>query len=96
MSYAPIPDRVQAGVALLDREVPGWDERVDLDALMIADRFRCVLGQVFGSYDVGLSSLDWGEDDDEAYGFDVCYLTEYPRLNDAWRNRIEARRAVAA
>jgi hypothetical protein len=39
--------RVKRGAALLDERIPGWDQRIDLDTLRIADSGQCVLGQLY-------------------------------------------------
>jgi hypothetical protein len=99
----PVPDRVQAGVDLLDREVPGWVGYVDLDSLDVTDECRCVLGQVFGGgardgYSEGLDELDIvGRA--SVYGFcaadNAGGYDDERRLTAAWRNRIEARQVAA-
>lgn len=49
--------RVAVGAALLDQTVPGWWQRVDLETLDICRYNRCVLGQLFGDWIVGLDAL---------------------------------------
>ena len=39
--------RIQAGIALLDEQVPDWCERIDLETLDLFSGRRCVLGQVY-------------------------------------------------
>lgn len=54
----PTPaDRVQAGARLLDREVPGWDQRVPANQVRVQSTRDCVLGHVFGHYITGLDAL---------------------------------------
>ena len=105
-SVRPIPDRIQAGVELLDAHLPGWHNRVDLDGLDLRSTCRCVVGQLFHDafFNVGLRDLgiyetldDYLVDSDgreHRYGFDVSPDggddAEYDLLTDAWRNRIEA------
>jgi len=40
-------DRVKRGAALLDREQPGWADKVDISNFEIWEPNRCILGQVF-------------------------------------------------
>lgn len=69
-----IAQRVARGVALLDKERPGWwrtdiPAPIDLDALDLDVPCRCVLGQLFAgdvgnpddAYSVGLAELGLGE-----------------------------------
>lgn len=44
-------------VARLDAVAPDWRTRVDPDRLNMSDPRRCVLGQVFGGYVLGLHAL---------------------------------------
>lgn len=48
---------VASGVALLDANVPGWRGQLDVSCLDISDGRRCVLGQLYGSYIVGVMRL---------------------------------------
>jgi hypothetical protein len=42
--------RVAAGAAFLDKQMPGWAERIDLGQLDLFDECGCVLGQLGGNY----------------------------------------------
>lgn len=46
-----------AAVARLDDAAPTWRDRVDRRTLDVSDGTWCVLGQVFGSYHLGLFQL---------------------------------------
>lgn len=48
-------DAVMRGAQLLDREMPGWQERVEINELDLSSSCSCVLGQVFASYATNLS-----------------------------------------
>jgi hypothetical protein len=52
-----IPEEVKAGMALLDEKAPGWREKVDLDKLNMGGCVRCILGQIYGHFDEGLTAL---------------------------------------
>lgn len=43
--------RVSAGIALLNKEVPGWRNMLDVDALDVGSDHNCVLGQLFAGSD---------------------------------------------
>lgn len=67
VSYEDFQSRVNRGAALLDAEFPGWFERIDTDSLDIATCSRCVLGQVYGDYLMGVLKVLPSEDTDDAY-----------------------------
>jgi hypothetical protein len=48
---------LRAAVALLDHVRLGWRAEVDPDRLRMHDPRACVLGQLFGSYLMGLTQL---------------------------------------
>jgi hypothetical protein len=50
MNTLTIPQRVANGVIVLDRDHPGWIDRIDLDELHMNTACRCILGQAFGDY----------------------------------------------
>jgi hypothetical protein len=95
-SLPPIPQRVAAGAALLDRHEPRWWRQVDPARLDLADPDLDVLGQLYGQFEIGLAVL--GEPDPVACGFDLDSSeadTDYPLLTGAWRQAIQQRRASA-
>jgi len=51
-----IPE-VKAGVMLLDKVKPGWEQRINVETLNLESAMECVLGQLYGSYADGLSAL---------------------------------------
>jgi len=98
-------DRVARGAALLDRERPGWAAEIAIDELAMASCNDCILGQIYGRYTVGLSSVFR---DTEAswlspahYGFTLYdgeqvqdfkeTMLRFRELADAWRTEIRAR-----
>lgn len=85
-------ERIDAGIAMLDDNYPGWENRIDLDLLDVRS-LNCVLGQVYGSYMRGKRLLNVVEDADQC-GFDICIDADesYADLTSEWRRRIEQRR----
>lgn len=87
-------NNVLRGIELLDRQVPGWRDRIDWDKLDMANCYRCILGQLFGKYSEGVEEL--GVLSGTHYGFDAppCltsgvtseYFTE---LAHFWRQATE-------
>jgi len=99
---ADITSRVAQGAALLDRTVPGWEDRIDLTRLDQAKWTSCTLGQLGaapGSFENTLVALgliptstlcDYGF---YAYGrVQERANEEYAALTDAWRDLIQQRR----
>lgn len=98
---------VEAGAALLDKWVPGWAYRIDLNTFCMWEYPDCVLGQLFNSYGEGLRSLllstqnkiELSESEEEIfstqYGFTLedC-STDYiwDMLQDLWEGEIIERR----
>jgi hypothetical protein len=100
-----VKDRVQNGIALLDRETSGWEGRIDLETLDLQDCGLCVLGQVFGGFAEGALRLFRGHEDmgyaGWEHGFDgvtVGDLKEVPGmyadLTGEWAARIRDRLAA--
>lgn len=58
--------RVRRGAALLDAELPGWWERVQVNELNMGRKCACVLGQLYPS-----TPGDWGAGVAPSYGYDV-------------------------
>jgi hypothetical protein len=45
-----IQERVSAGARALDALNPGWEDKINLDRLDVANPQLCVLGQLYGEY----------------------------------------------
>jgi hypothetical protein len=92
---------VQLGAELLDHVSPGWEEEIDLDSLDLASCTRCILGQLFGIFDIGdlelAECLGVVEDelDLDFFGFSVNGLPDdYADLTEDWRTLITDRRLL--
>lgn len=86
-------ERVDAGIALLDERGPeGWDDKINLATLNIANARDCVLGQVYGRYGAGCNALDIGLGLE--YGF--WSFLGMTSLTEVWREKITARRLALA
>jgi len=97
-----VESRVARGVALLDRKSPGWDDRVVLRRLNVDDSTRCVLGELYGTYDYGTFRLHLGGHQAARHGFQSMLFgqrrrdRDFAALTREWRNVIKGRRAVRA
>lgn len=83
---------VAAGIALLDKEIPEWRDRINWDSLDMHSCTSCILGQVFNDYSVGIKYFmrkitDWLTlTYDCGFGifdFDPS-LEEWDKLTKAW------------
>lgn len=99
-------ERIAKGIELLDKEAPGWCEKVDLKLLDLGSPYFCVLGQVYkpkrrpeyfdGGYSVGTRRLKIQQTSAD-FGFDKRVLDsfhasgeEYLNLTAAWKQAIRA------
>lgn len=102
-----IRERVERGIAYLDRMTPGWDQRIDLEMLDMNSCTRCVLGQLYGDYEHGLTKIGlrapyaaWMEAESTKaavnYGFFTRRgISRWDRLTELWRELLQARRSSA-
>lgn len=61
--------RQRRGVAELSRQLPGWEQFVDLSRVDVLDHHCCVLGQLPGGYDENLRRLAGTEDPRKMHRF---------------------------
>jgi hypothetical protein len=66
---ATFAERVKRGAALLDEVNPDWYRTVAVHRLVMSDCHRCMLGQLFNSYQQGCLMLQFRGDQAKAYGF---------------------------
>jgi hypothetical protein len=88
----PLTERVNAGVDLLDSYLPEWELSVDVDILDIDDMYSCILGQVFGNYEIGKNNLNITFGDE--YGF-APFQGEKEDLEDLWVDIIRERQFLS-
>jgi len=89
----PREARVARGVALLDKNLPGWRTVVNPDILDMTSDTACVLGQLYGRYISGCSALGITAGVQATrYGFNAVaslytdpLLAESNALTEAWR-----------
>jgi hypothetical protein len=92
-----IPANVERGAAFLDEHVPGWEKKVDIEVLSLANPSYCVLGQVFRvnqhpAYGRGLRKLGLDYKGSKRYGFNIRPNQRFDRLTAAWQRLIANRR----
>ena len=107
---ADVATRVARGMAVLDRELPGWWQRINLDRLDMAGATYfpprptscgCILAQVNALPDRDGNYFDQrdalaGEDEADIAGWaeDHGFNGQYEELEQAWRRAITTRRAA--
>jgi hypothetical protein len=82
---------VSKGVALLNEQMPDWRERVRVELLWMPSGTMCILGQLYGEFDIGAGALDIMCEEDR-YGFcipfkdadDDLYKFDYAELQAEW------------
>ena len=102
--YRHLELKVDNGVALLDRHEPGWHHHIDLSDLDICSANRCIMGQLYGSYERGVRYMSEREGMDTyvrrldavKYGFAADGQRCYEVLTAIWRRRVDERLAVTA
>lgn len=100
-------ERARRGAAYLDDVASGWTSHVDSTSLNLADGESCVLGQLHGSFSLGLgraglfslSSAPRGSFSPVDLGFhcvqgvpDMLQEKDHVNLTRAWREEIARRR----
>ena len=85
---------VDKGEAWLDKNKPGWWEKVDLKGFQMHSSCLCVLGQLSpqANWLVILRRHNLTMADSVAMGFDAEDGESYPALTAEWKKRIKARR----
>lgn len=101
--FLRISERVAGGAALLDEQMPGWADRIDLGAFLLANPCKCVIGQLFnGDYASGVSALGLRDDSgtlssalagERAHGFDDGDPVTLAALEREWVTVITERQA---
>jgi hypothetical protein len=99
-------ERVFDGMALLDKENPGWELKIDLEELNLASGCHCVLGQLYQAQCEGTNwptGFDWANHNlvscPTNYGFDIMSCdddrdtvdNEYGQLEEEWIAAIKGR-----
>jgi len=85
----------EKGALFLDEVLPGWVDHINVEAVDIKLKSRCILGQLAGGYYTGLRRLRIK--DEYGYGFSLPAPppdSTWTRLQEAWISEIEKRRSV--
>lgn len=88
------------GAAFLDKQMPGWADKINLDDFSIVYPWNCVLGQLYGDYLAGVKTVGLTEEHAARdYGFDRCCCGgtsdyTYKDLEKEWMFLIEQRKTA--
>jgi len=94
-----VPQRVAAGVAYLDANMPGWYFDIDTKKLDIGDAWTCAIAQVFGPFTKTRVRFLGGSHKAAQMGFyayfPVSYIgdLEYSLLTREWKRVIAEKMA---
>jgi hypothetical protein len=90
---------VPAAALLLDRACPNWERKIDLRTLEMMSCNDCILGQVYGRYERGLTEVadahDLDLDDYRDRPSVFCAFHGGPDCVEAWHREVRMRLAVA-
>ena len=68
---------IKRGAKLLDVARPGWDKNINLEMLDMGDSEFCILGQLYGDFDIGAASFHIDShmsDEDVDFGFNSYHF----------------------
>jgi hypothetical protein len=90
------PTPAAYGAALLDRVNPGWHERINLADLDMSSACQCVLGQLYGWYEDGMTAIGLDGETQLTHGFagdpaSNQFSEKYWRLDEQWVREVAHR-----
>ncbi len=88
-----IDEAIDRCISLLDDKVPDWRDKINVDKLEMGCPKKCLLGQIFGEYSIGMKKLFrkvlWH--DIYQYGLDISpgkSTFTFEQLTIAWKQRL--------
>ena len=89
-----VRESVRNGARLLDSQIPGWAERINIDELDIADSATCIVGQLHLWKDAEGNATEW-DSFKFAFNHGIYLMDEPPHryhlLNTYWIEEIQSR-----
>lgn len=82
-----LQEKVKLGAKLLDKKIPGWRKKIDLNDFDMTTCQECVLGQLTEHYALGLGQLGI-EGESEEHGFSAAYSEDWGDLQKLWVEEI--------
>lgn len=83
--------KVASGAAMLDHVKTGWFREVNPALINSVDGEDSVLGQLYGSYWVGVDELRLSTPSEYDYGFRADDVQAIDRIIEAWKSEIKVR-----
>jgi hypothetical protein len=98
------PSKAAQGAVLMDKHCPGWAEHINPTKFTIESTLNCVLGQIYGNVEKGLTALGFGLENSryilDRYGFAASTIgglkKNIQQLDDEWLAEINRRIAKTA
>lgn len=91
MTQLPTPEQLTKGVTRLTNIIPQWTLLIDLDTLDTRYWDTCILGQVFGHFNIGIETLRMSYQDavDEGFILNIPldnkdFDSLYKQLDEMW------------
>jgi len=87
---------VMRGVAWLDEQRPGWEDKIDLDRLRLGSCLDCVIGQLFGDYEALRDNFIMDIETRRKLGFTIHSWNDekWNELTETWKQVIRNRREI--
>jgi hypothetical protein len=83
-------EKVRSGVRFLNERLGrGWQKRINLDELDLADCEECILGQLYGSYHDAPVLWTYGQMAESGFAGGWAIKGGYPALTEAWLKYFE-------
>jgi hypothetical protein len=81
---------VQAGMQFLDKHISNWTDAIDIDSLRLGSCKKCILGQLFENFSVGVKHLHVPFPPSNL-GFCIKQGT-FVNLTNAWKEALKKRK----
>ena len=78
-------ERIQSAIQVLNKEIPNWRDKIDIDKLNMDSCYNCILGQLYGSSTIAPAII-------RRTHYDTFYESNshsYEKLNIAWKKALE-------
>lgn len=83
--------KVQRGIEFLDENEPGWRQWIEIESLNLGDCEACILGQLFGTFDLGIGHYGLSCEKEEILGFNMWgnqNNEDWQQLTQAWKDAL--------
>jgi hypothetical protein len=88
MNVDDIYKTVDKGIDYLNKTIPRWYEKINLDIFDINHWQKCPLGQIYGDYAIGWKKLGLSQGDCLNYGLAANY-DDSKYFDEVWKEKIK-------